>query len=139
MCSHVLEHLPPLNVYSSLLELDASTRKGGILVLAGPLEWPGFWSDLTHVRPYNPEVFLRYLCSMTSDNSMPPVSQAYEPLELVYSWECDDGKTDQWKDDEAWPITTTDAQRVQTTEMQPVNRKAMRRNSWLLVLRKGKA
>lgn len=60
-CSHVLEHLEPECLYDTLREMDRCLRPGGVLALSFPVWWPGFHSDLSHTRPYDKEVFLKYL------------------------------------------------------------------------------
>ena len=61
--SHVIEHLYPNDVYETLKEFDRCCKPGGAIVISAPLIWNGFYDDLSHIKPYNPGVFIRYLCS----------------------------------------------------------------------------
>jgi len=60
-CSHLIEHFFPQDVYRILCEVNRILKKGGILVIRSPLLWDGFYSDLTHIRPYNPHAIIHYL------------------------------------------------------------------------------
>jgi hypothetical protein len=132
MCSHVLEHLDPSSVYRALVGLDSCVMNGGALVLAGPYLWPHFYADLTHQRPYHPDVFVRYMCQISSDHSMPPVSQQYKVETFVRSWEDAvperGGYAVDVSDDEATDKALWDARHAV---------KAVAADSWLMVLRKG--
>lgn len=59
-CSHVIEHFLPSDVYNILSEFDRVLKPQGILVIRSPILWWGFYSDLTHIRPYNPDAIIRY-------------------------------------------------------------------------------
>lgn len=61
-CSHLIEHFLPDKAYMLLNEVSRVLKPGGILVLATPIMWDGFYNDFTHVKPYNPESIERYLC-----------------------------------------------------------------------------
>ena len=61
-CSHLIEHFAPSDAYRLMHELGRVTKINGILIVRTPVLWNGFYNDLTHVRPYNPEVLVRYMC-----------------------------------------------------------------------------
>jgi len=60
-CSHVIEHLPAPDLYFMLGEFKRVLAADGILVISAPLLWGGFYNDLSHVRPYPPEILDKYL------------------------------------------------------------------------------
>lgn len=82
-CSHVLEHFQPLDVHKILSEFDRVLIPKGVLVIRSPLLWSGFYSDLTHIRPYNPEVIIRYLTPLQGqEQTLIPISNKYKVLFL---------------------------------------------------------
>ncbi len=86
-CSHVVEHLWPQDLYLFLQEVDRILVSKGILVISAPLLWFRFYDDLTHIKPYNPKVFLNYLIA----NSNAPrtnltISRSYKALECIYRY-----------------------------------------------------
>ena len=85
-CSHVVEHFLPSDVHKILSEFDRILKDGGILVIRSPLLWKKFYSDLTHVRPYNPEAIIHYL-SPSNQRTLPHIGQNYEVLALKWRWE----------------------------------------------------
>lgn len=86
-CSHVVEHLEPEMFYQTLMEMDRCLKEGGILIISAPLYWSGFYNDLSHVRPYNPKVYLNYLCSQQiNSRTRPIISTNYIKKELVYRY-----------------------------------------------------
>lgn len=60
-CSHVIEHLQPQELYDTLVNIDRVLKIGGYLIISAPLLWSGFYNDLSHVKPYYPFVFEKYL------------------------------------------------------------------------------
>lgn len=60
--SHILEHLYPEELYKTLIGIKRVLKKDGILVISTPILWEEFYSDLSHIKPYNPNVFIKYLC-----------------------------------------------------------------------------
>lgn len=60
-CSHVIEHLTPDELHQALQEFDRILKPNGKLIIIAPLLWIHFYSDLTHVKPYNPDAILHYL------------------------------------------------------------------------------
>lgn len=72
-CSHVVEHLTAEGVYSFMQECNRCLRKGGVLVISAPLMWSGFYRDLSHTRPYYPDVFINYLCGSEDERTRPPI------------------------------------------------------------------
>ena len=62
-CSHVVEHLQPQIFYETLEEIDRCLKPGGTMIISAPMMWEGFYNDLSHVRPYNPSVYKKYLCT----------------------------------------------------------------------------
>ena len=94
-CSHLIEHLSHQELYEFLKEIDRVLRKNGVFIVSAPMLWGDFYSNLTHIKPYNPGVFLKYLCGITESPSADIISESYSVLELVYRY----AKTDL---DEGW-------------------------------------
>lgn len=83
--SHVVEHLEPQELYKTIKEMDRCCKTGGRIIISTPLLWEGFYNDLSHVKPYNPFVFQKYLCKETKDNlTRSSISILYTVEELVY-------------------------------------------------------
>jgi len=59
-CSHIIEHFYPYQLHQFLKRIDEMLVPGGLLIIRTPLLWDGFYDDLTHIRPYNPSVLIRY-------------------------------------------------------------------------------
>lgn len=68
-CSHLIEHLFPQCLYSLLEEFDRVLAKGGVLAISAPLMWERFYDDLSHIRPYPPNVLDKYLTTLNIDMS----------------------------------------------------------------------
>lgn len=86
-CSHVIEHLTPQEVYDTLKEMDRCLTKNGYIVISAPLLWEKFYSDLTHKRPYNPEIFGAYMCNYKSKIlTMNKISCSYNLIKLQYRY-----------------------------------------------------
>jgi SAM-dependent methyltransferase len=83
--SHVVEHLMPETLYEFLKECDRCLKVGGFLVISAPLLSDIFYDDLSHIKPYQPAVFKKYLARKNAPNyTRPPISQKYEVREEVY-------------------------------------------------------
>lgn len=83
--SHIVEHLSPETLYDFLKECDRCLKEGGYLVISAPLLSDIFYDDLSHIKPYSPAVFKKYLTRKDANNyTRPPVSQKYEVREEVY-------------------------------------------------------
>lgn len=78
-CSHVIEHFQPSDVHKILSEFDRVLVSKGVLVIRAPLLWDGFYSDLTHVRPYNPKAILHYL-TPSRRHTFSQISDRYKVL-----------------------------------------------------------
>jgi len=61
-CSHVVEHLQPEDVYLFMKGASVCLKDGGYLIVSAPTMWYGFYDDLSHIKPYNANVFIHYLC-----------------------------------------------------------------------------
>jgi SAM-dependent methyltransferase len=85
--SHVLEHLYHDEVYRALVEVTRMLRDGGVLIISGPLLWSGFYKDLSHVKPYSPEVFESYLCEAVLPSRTREQIGGFRRLALVYRYE----------------------------------------------------
>ena len=84
-CSHFLEHFNPSDVYTVIDRIDGLLSTYGVLVIRSPLLWSHFYDDLTHVKPYNPEAIMHYLCGGTQ-HSLPAISKDYRLIHLRYRW-----------------------------------------------------
>ncbi|SHN31815.1 Methyltransferase domain-containing protein [Cyclobacterium lianum] len=86
-CSHIVEHLRPDDLYNFLIEMNRTLKIGGKIVVSAPLLWEEFYNDLSHVKPYNPMVFEKYLCKVEGMNpTRTPVSRSYVMIEIVYRY-----------------------------------------------------
>ncbi len=82
--SHMIEHLDPPALYALLAEIDRVLADGGVLAISAPMLSAKFYSDLSHVKPYNPEVLLSYLVAPRRQRSRAGVSRNYVVREQVY-------------------------------------------------------
>jgi ubiquinone/menaquinone biosynthesis C-methylase UbiE len=84
-CSHVIEHLYPEQAHKLLSEADRVLKKGGLFCLSSPMLCSSFYSDFTHVRPYNPWSVLHYLGPRTDrQNTMEPINDAYDVVKIKF-------------------------------------------------------
>ena len=84
-CSHVIEHFLPMDVHKILSEFNRVLIPKGILVIRSPLLYNEFYSDLTHIRPYNPDTILHYL-SPSSQRTLKQISVEFEVIYLRYRY-----------------------------------------------------
>ena len=86
-CSHLIEHLEHQAVYRFLHEVDRVLKPGGFVVISAPMIYPGFYNDLSHVRPYQPAIFISYMCQRDPRNrSGDLVEGLYEKKDLVFRY-----------------------------------------------------
>ena len=90
-CSHLIEHLSPQDLYAFLQEVDRVLAPQGIAVISSPLLWDRFYDDLSHIKPYNPKVLIKYLCEddaleRTLDRTANAIARNYRVEELVYRY-----------------------------------------------------
>lgn len=85
-CSHVIEHFLPSDVHKILSECDRVLAPQGILVIRSPLLWWGFYSDLTHIRPYNPDVIIRYFTPW-EQHTLQQIGTNYKVLYLKWRYD----------------------------------------------------
>lgn len=85
-CSHLVEHLGPDGVYALLGECDRVLRRGGHLVVSAPLLWDEFYADLSHIKPYPPNVFTNYLSRGGGSRTRSLVSSDYETVRLQHRY-----------------------------------------------------
>lgn len=82
--SHVVEHLAPQELYDFLKDADRCLRPGGYLIISAPLFWTEFYDDLSHLKPYNPKLFSKYLSWGTEFCcTRPLISKNYKVVEKV--------------------------------------------------------
>lgn len=84
LCSHLIEHLYDKQLHKLLEEIDRVLSKDGVLVINSPMLWNGFYSDISHVRPYNPEILIKYLSKAGTSPSRKIISHNYSTLKLCY-------------------------------------------------------
>lgn len=84
--SHIVEHLPHESLYRFLKEIDRVLGEHGVLVISTPLLWERFYDDLSHVKPYNPQVFTNYLTRNKDNATQISVSNKYQVRELEYRY-----------------------------------------------------
>jgi ubiquinone/menaquinone biosynthesis C-methylase UbiE len=85
-CSHLMEHLSHSELYSFLKEIDRVLNKGGVLVISAPLLWKYFYINLSHVKPYYPDIFIKYLCNPAGQRSAESISHKFAVKKLVYRY-----------------------------------------------------
>ena len=86
-CSHLVEHLYHSDLYKFLKEINRVQAPEGIFIISTPLMWQYFYCDMSHVKPYYPEVFIKYLCHSENPNpSKKIISEEYLVLELIYRY-----------------------------------------------------
>lgn len=84
-CSHVIEHLDHHVVHHLLHEIDRVLKPAGVVVISAPVIYPGFYNDLSHVRPYQPAIFINYMCQKDPSNRTGElVDGTYQKMELVF-------------------------------------------------------
>jgi ubiquinone/menaquinone biosynthesis C-methylase UbiE len=85
-CAHVIEHLYPKEAYKMLSEAGRVLKKNGILVISSPILWEGFYNDFTHVKPYNPDSIIRYLCQEGSQKTFGNIKVKFEIVDLYWRY-----------------------------------------------------
>ncbi len=83
--SHVIEHFLPMDVHKILSEFNRVLAHKGILIIRSPLLHNGFYSDLTHIRPYNPDVIIHYL-TLSTQHTLEQISINFEIIYLRYRY-----------------------------------------------------
>lgn len=84
-CSHVIEHFLPLDVHKILKEFNRILRYNGVLVIRSPLLWDGFYSDLTHIKPYNPEAIIHYLVP-SEQRTLDHISNDFDVINIKWRY-----------------------------------------------------
>jgi len=83
--SHVIEHLYTDQAHQFLCEVDRVLKKGGLFCLRTPMLSSSFYSDFTHIKPYNPWAILHYLClRAVRQHTMTPISESYDVVKLKF-------------------------------------------------------
>jgi len=86
-CSHLIEHFYPTQVHGFLKDVDSLLKPGGLLIIRTPLLWDGFYDDLSHIRPYNPAVLIRYLTGNNfQQKSFMNISSNYKVVRIIYRY-----------------------------------------------------
>lgn len=85
--SHLVEHLTPQELYEFMVECDRCLKNEGYLIISAPMLWAEFYDDLSHLKPYNPKLFEKYLgwgveCCCTR----PLISKNYKTREILYRY-----------------------------------------------------
>lgn len=85
--SHVVEHLMPQELYDFLNECDRCLRIGGYLIISAPLMWSEFYDDMSHLKPYNPKLFIKYLSwGKNLCCTKPLISTEYSLIDTIYRY-----------------------------------------------------
>jgi ubiquinone/menaquinone biosynthesis C-methylase UbiE len=86
-CSHVVEHLEPHMFYETIKEMDRCLKPTGYLIISAPLFSDFFYDDLSHIKPYNPNIYVKYLTNVKSNNlSRTKISKNYIVESLTYRY-----------------------------------------------------
>ncbi len=86
-CSHIIEHLKPEELYKFFMEMDRVLMPEGFLVVSSPLLWSRFYDDLSHIKPYNPSVFIKYFTANSNQTkTRGSVSNKYKVIECIYRY-----------------------------------------------------
>ena len=84
--SHLVEHLYPNDLYLLIVEMNRVLKPSGYICISAPLFSSKFYNDLSHIKPYNPPVFINYLCSPTYDNRTRNLIGGYKLINLIYRY-----------------------------------------------------
>lgn len=86
--SHFVEHLTPADLYAFLVECDRVLAPGGRMVISTPVMWAGFYNEMSHIKPYQPHVFEKYLCDPPGErsNTRIPIARTYRVADLVWRY-----------------------------------------------------
>jgi SAM-dependent methyltransferase len=85
--SHILEHLYPEDFFNTLKEINRVLKAGGMLVISSPLLWDGFHKDISHIKPYYPEIFEKYLCAEGEASMTKSQIGGYLIRDLIYRYQ----------------------------------------------------
>lgn len=89
-CSHMVEHLTHIQLYSFMSEVDRVLCDGGVFIVSTPLFWKNFYNDLSHMKPYNPTVFIKYLCEKSEQRTAKTVSANFIVKDITYRYSTED-------------------------------------------------
>lgn len=121
-CCHVIEHMYPSQAHKMLSEVSRVLKKNGIFLLSTPILWHGFYNDFTHIKPYNPESLIRYLCVEGKEKTLGEVGGRFELLDLYWRYR---------------PVPMpTKAGRIISSFLYQYGLHGLRRDAYTLVLRK---
>lgn len=87
--SHLVEHLQPQELYDFLKEIDRCLKPNGYVVISAPMLWTEFYDDLSHVKPYYPKLFYKYLCwgeKWANCCTRPIISDRYEQVKEIFRY-----------------------------------------------------
>lgn len=87
-CSHIIEHLPFVELHNLLIEIDRVLVNGGTLNIQAPLLWNGFYEDITHIKPYYPKSITNYLLKNPPiiQSALPKISNNYKVILCKYRY-----------------------------------------------------
>ena len=60
--SHIIEHFAPADLLQFMDSFIDRLKPGGYVIIATPLDWPDFFDDFDHIKPYPPEAIERMFC-----------------------------------------------------------------------------
>jgi len=142
--SHVIEHLTGEELYKFLRDADAALSSGGLMILAAPVLWAHFYADATHKSPWMPHIIVRALTGGFGDPTWPHVATGYEAVVDLAGYE-EDVRGDRVQEYVTWESPFWAARSRWLDWLLYTGRRALnwagvrkvRRNSWLLAMRKG--
>ncbi|XKT75431.1 MAG: methyltransferase domain-containing protein [Patescibacteria group bacterium UBA2103] len=88
--SHIVEHLYYEDLHFFMKEVNRTLKNGGVFVVSAPLFWKKFFGNLTHIKPYEPRMFERYLGpegnGPTAGTTLPKIADTFHTERLEYRY-----------------------------------------------------
>lgn len=131
-CSHLVEHLYYTELYAFLLEINRILKPQGMLIISTPLLWENFYNELSHVKPYHPGVFIRFLCQNAEQTTLRPIDDQYAVEKLIYRYTAT--SVEEWGAEHKWLDCLIHFSRWMLTLLKI---KKYRKTGYTLVLQKG--
>jgi SAM-dependent methyltransferase len=86
LCSHLIEHLIPEDVFKLVKEINRVLKKGGIIIIKTPLPSFSFWNDPTHIRPFVPSSIFSIFNVVDLGQPTRKIDCSYEFVDMKFSY-----------------------------------------------------